>query len=88
LAVLATLTSAVLYILACTAAWLLARRGVAESGQPLNFKWLPTAAAIGIGSMLGAIALASQEEIIGLVALIVVCIIGYWLQTRAAVTQT
>jgi amino acid transporter len=88
LAVLSTLTAAALYILGCAAAWVLARRGVAESGPPLNFKWLPTAAVIGIGSMLGAIALASQEEIVGLVALIVVCIVGYWLQTRAAVTQT
>jgi amino acid transporter len=87
LAVLSTLTAAALYVLACAAAWLLARRGVAESGQPLNFKWLPTAAVIGIGSMLAAIALASQEEIIGLVALLVVCAIGYWLQTRVAVTQ-
>jgi hypothetical protein len=42
---------------------------------------------IGIGGMLGAIALASQEEIIGLLALIAVCVVVYWLQTRAAVTQ-
>jgi amino acid transporter len=87
LAVLSTLTAAALYILSCAAAWMLARRGVAEAGEPLNFKWLPTAAVIGIGSMLCAIALAAQEEIIGLAALIVVCAIGYWLQTRAAVTQ-
>jgi basic amino acid/polyamine antiporter, APA family len=87
LAVLATLTSAALYVLVCGAALQLARRGVAEAGQPLNFKWLPTAVVIGIGSMLGAIALASQEEIIGLLALIAVCVVVYWLQTRAAVTQ-
>jgi hypothetical protein len=53
----------------------------------LNFKWLPTAALVGIGSMLGAIALASQEEILGLLALIGVCIVIYWLQTRVVVTQ-
>jgi basic amino acid/polyamine antiporter, APA family len=87
LAVLATLTSAALYVLICAAAWRLAHRGVAESGQPLNFKWLPTAAVVGIGSMLGAIALASQEEILGLLALIAVCVVMYWLQTRVAVAQ-
>jgi len=48
---------------------------------------MPTAVVIGIGSMLGAIALASQEEIIGLLALIAVCVVVYWLQTQAAVTQ-
>jgi hypothetical protein len=69
------------------AAWQLVRRGIAEAGQPLSFKWLPTAVVIGIGGMLGAIALASQEEIIGLLALIAVCVVVYWLQTRAAVTQ-
>ena len=87
LAVLATLTSAALYVLICAAAWRLARRGVAEAGRPLQFKWLPTAAVVGIGSMLGAIALASQEEILGLLALIAVCVVVYWLQTRVAVPQ-
>ena len=87
LAVMATLASAVLYILICAAAWQLVRRGVAEDGQPLNFKWLPTAALVGMGSMLGAIALAAQEEILGLLALIGVCVVIYWLQTRVLVTQ-
>jgi APA family basic amino acid/polyamine antiporter len=87
LAVLATLTSAALYVLVCAAAWRLARRGVAEAGSPLKFKWLLTAGGIGIASMLAAIALASQEEILGLLALIAVCVLAYWLQTRAAVTQ-
>jgi hypothetical protein len=74
-------------VLICAAAWRLARRGVAEAGRPLQFKWLPTAAVVGIGSMLGAIALASQEEILGLLALIAVCVVVYWLQTRVAVPQ-
>jgi APA family basic amino acid/polyamine antiporter len=87
LAVLATLASAVLYILICAAAWQLARRGVAENGRPLNFKWLATAAVVGIGAMLGAIALASPEEILGLLALIGVCVVIYWLQTRVLATQ-
>jgi amino acid transporter len=50
LAVLATLTSAMLYILGC---------GAAETGAPLNFRWLRTAMVIGIGSMLALITLAS-----------------------------
>ena len=87
LAVLATLTSAVLYILGCGAAWQLARRGVAEAGVPLNFRWLGTAMVAGIGSMLALIALASQEEIIGLLVLISVCVAVYLLQARVAVTQ-
>jgi hypothetical protein len=70
LAVLATLASAVLYIGGCTAAWRLARRGVALVGTPLNFRWLGAAMAIGVTSMLIMIALASRAEIIGLVAVI------------------
>lgn len=87
LAVLATLTEAVLYILVCTAAWQLARRGIANVGQPLKFKWLPAAVLVGSVSMLGAIAAASQEEILGLLALSAVFVAVYWLRTRLAVTQ-
>ena len=87
LAVLATLASAVLYILICAAAWRLAGRGVANAGQPLNFRALPAAVVLGIGSMLTAIALASQEEILGLLALLAICVAIYWLQTRVAITQ-
>jgi amino acid transporter len=87
LAVLATLASAMLYILGCGAAWQLARRGVAESGAPLNFRWLFTAVVVGIGSMLVLIALASAEEIIGLLVLVSVCVAVYLLQARAAVAR-
>jgi amino acid transporter len=87
LAVLATLTEAVLYILVCAAAWQLARRGIANVGQPLKFKWLPAAVLVGSVSMLGAIAAASQEEILGLLALSAVFVAVYWLRTRLAVTQ-
>lgn len=72
LAVLATLSVAPLYILGCVSAWRLARRGVALAGEPLNFKWLSYAMAIGIGSMLLLIALASRSEILGLLALIAI----------------
>jgi amino acid transporter len=87
LAVLATLASAVLYILGCGAAWRLARRGVAEAGTPLNFRWLSAVMVVGIGSMLALIALASHEEIIGLWVLIGVCITVYLVQARAAVMR-
>ncbi|HEY5264337.1 MAG TPA: APC family permease [Steroidobacteraceae bacterium] len=87
LAVLATLTSAALYILGCAAAWRLARRGVAEAGAPLNFRWLLSAMLIGIVSMLAVIALASQEEIVGLLVFIGACVPAYFLQARAAVTR-
>ncbi len=87
LAVLSTLTAAVLYILGCGAAWQLARRGVAEAGAPLNFRWLFTAMVVGIGSMLALIALASQEEIVGLFVLIGVCVAVYLLQVRVAAMQ-
>ncbi|MGO8855909.1 MAG: hypothetical protein ACLQO1_09395 [Steroidobacteraceae bacterium] len=36
----------------CVAAWQLARRGIAEAGQLLSFKWLSTAVVIGIGGIL------------------------------------
>jgi uncharacterized membrane protein len=82
LAVLATLTSAVLYIAGCAAAWRLARSGVALAGAPLNFRWLRAAMLIGIGSMLVLIALGSREEIIGLVALVVLSAVAFWLTPR------
>lgn len=71
LAVFSTLVIAPLYMLACGAAWLLARRGVATSGSPLNFRWLGAAMSIGIVSMLILIALASRAEILGLL-----CVVG------------
>jgi amino acid transporter len=85
LAVLATLATAVLYIAACIATWLLARRGVALAGAPFNFRWLGAAAVIGGGSMLLLIALGSPSEIMGLAALIAVSSLVYLVQTRIVV---
>lgn len=82
LAVLATLASAALYIGGCAAAWRLARQGVAEAGAPLNSRWLPAAAAVGIASMTAMIALASRPEIIGLFSLIAASTAVYVLQAR------
>ena len=84
LAVLATLASAGLYIAACVAAWLLARKGIALAGVPLNFRWLGPAMGLGIGTMLLLIAVASSAEIIGLLALVAGSATVYLLQSRVA----
>jgi basic amino acid/polyamine antiporter, APA family len=77
LAVLSTLGAAVIYMLACAAAWRLARRGVALAGTPMNFRWLRAAMVIGIGSMVVLIALAARNEILGLIAVIAVSALAY-----------
>ncbi len=77
LAVVATLVTAVVYILGCAAAWRLARDGVAQAGPPLNFRWLKAAMVTGIASMLVLMALASRAEIIGVVAMTGVTAIAY-----------
>lgn len=82
LAAPATLALATLYIAACSAAWRLARRGVAQAGTPLGFRWLGVAAVIGIGSMLTLVILASRAEILGLLVLIGLSLLAYLLQTR------
>ena len=84
LAVLSALTTAAFDIAGCAAAYRLARRGVARSGAPLNFRWLGTATTIGIGSMVILIAFASRDEIEGLVLLIGASIAVYLVQVRLA----
>jgi len=88
LAVLSALTTAPLYIAGCAATWRLARRGVAQSGEPLNFRWLGTATIIGITSMLALIALGSRAEIMGLFALIGASVAIYVLQTRVSLRRS
>jgi amino acid transporter len=82
LAVLSALTTAPFYIAGCAATWRLVRRGVAESGEPLNFRWLGITTVLGIGSMLALIALGARTEIMGLFALIGASVAVYLLQTR------
>lgn len=82
LAVLGTLASAVVYILGCVAAWRLVSHGVATAGPPLDFKWIGTAMAIGIGTMLIMIALASRAEILGLLGAIAVSALIYLVLDR------
>ena len=84
LAVLSTLATAPLYMMGCTAAWHLARRGVAEAGTPLNFRWLGTAAIVGVASMVMLIALAARAEILGLLAVLSGSVLAYLLLVRLA----
>ena len=88
LAVLATLTTATLYIAGCVAAWLLARRGVAVAGTPLNFRWLRAAMVTGSGGMLVMIALASRAEIVGLCGLVAISVVIYVVMRQAALAST
>lgn len=83
LAVLSTLAIAALYVVACVAAWMLVRRGVACGGEPLNFRFLGSAAITGVLSMLVVIGLGSTQEILGLVTLIALSVLVYLVQTRA-----
>jgi APA family basic amino acid/polyamine antiporter len=82
LAVLAALSSCILYIGGCAAAWRLARGGVALAGEPLNFRWLRAAMLIGIISMAALITLASREEIVGLAIVLAVSAVLFWLSKR------
>jgi APA family basic amino acid/polyamine antiporter len=87
LVVLSTLAIAALYVAGCAASWVLARRGVALSGTPLNFRFLGAATVIGISSMLALIALGSRQEIIGLVTLIGFSILLYLVQVRSVLAR-
>jgi basic amino acid/polyamine antiporter, APA family len=84
LVALSTLATAALYVAGCTASWVLARRGVALSGTPLNFRFLGAATFVGVSSMLALIALGSPQEIIGLATLIAVSMFLYLIQARIA----
>ncbi|MDB6158868.1 MAG: Amino acid/polyamine/organocation transporter, superfamily [Gammaproteobacteria bacterium] len=87
LVVLSTLAIAALYIAGCAAAWVLARRGVALSGAPLNFRFLGAATVVGISSMLALIGLGTRQEIIGLATLIGLSILLYLVQARSALAR-
>lgn len=84
LAVLSALATAPFYIAGCAATWRLVRRGVARAGAPLNFRWLGTAACLGITAMLVLIALASRAEICGLFTLVAISVAVFVIQTQVA----
>jgi hypothetical protein len=85
---LSALAIAPIYIGGCLAAWLLARRGVALAGPPLNFRFLGAAASLGTGSMLALVALGSRQEILGVAGLIALSILIYLVQSRYAPVRT
>jgi amino acid transporter len=87
LAVLSALTSTVLYVYICLAARRLQQRGTALAGAPLNFRWLRTAAVIGVGSMIALIALASPVEILGLALLVGLSTVLYLVQARVRLAR-
>jgi len=87
LAVLSALASTVLYIYMCLAASRLQQRGTALAGVPLNFRWVKAAAAIGVGSMIVVIALASPVEILGLALLVGLSAVLYLAQTRGRLAR-
>jgi APA family basic amino acid/polyamine antiporter len=82
LAVLSALTGTVLYIAACLAAWVLARRGVALAGEPLNLRWLGPATVVGVAGMVLLIAMGSREEIVGLLGAMAATAVIYQLVVR------
>ncbi|HEV7489905.1 MAG TPA: amino acid permease [Rhodanobacteraceae bacterium] len=88
LAVLSTLTVTVPYVAGCAAAWRLARRGVALAGEPLGFRWLGAAAAVGIISSFALVALASPDEILGFAAAVAIAVAIYVIQTRLVPART
>ena len=82
LAVLAAMGTAALYAAGCAAAWVLARRGVATAGTPLNFRGLGVATVVGMVGMVALIASATWQEILGLLVLMSLSALVYLLQGR------
>jgi amino acid transporter len=88
LAALSVLMTGSLYGLGCVAAWVLARRGVAVAGPPLNFRWLNAATCIGAVGMFALIALASWQEIAGLGTLIGISALLYMVSFRKVLASS
>jgi basic amino acid/polyamine antiporter, APA family len=83
LAILSALTTTVIYICTCLAAWRLQRSGTALAGPPLNFRGLRAAAILGAASMILMIALAAPIEIFGLALLVGLSVVVYLAQARS-----
>jgi amino acid transporter len=81
------LVTGTLYGLGCVAAWLLARRGVALAGPPLNFRWLNAATAIGALGMFGLFALATWQEIEVLATLMAISAVLYLIPFRKVLAR-
>ena len=82
LAVLVTLAFAGLYIAACIAAWMLARRGRSARRRAAQFPLARSGDAAGRGHQMLLIALASPTQITGILALVAGSAAIYLLQSR------
>ena len=65
----------------------LQQRGTALAGVPLNFRWVKAAAAIGVGSMIVVIALASPVEVLELALLVGLSAVLYLAQARGRLAR-
>ncbi len=83
LAILSALAGAGLYFLACGAAWVLKRRGIATMGDPLGLPALPLIAIIGMIAMAVIISLAKWAEIGAFVAVCAISAAAYAVIKRA-----
>ena len=82
LAVLSVLSSCLLYMGGCAAAWVLRRRGVALAGEPVRVPGLAVWAGLGCLSMAAVVALARPAEIAGTAAAVGLSVLLYALLRR------
>ncbi|MFS0738597.1 APC family permease [Sphingomonas sp. 1P06PA] len=82
LAILSSLSTAIIYFAACAAAWALHRRDIAVLGDPLSFRILPLAALAGMACMIAIVALASPSEMLALAGLVAGSIAIHAVATR------
>lgn len=77
LAILSTLVTVFVYIAGCAAAVVLQRRGVAQEGRPLNFRFTPIAAVVGVVSMVWLALQGTWQEGAGVAAAFIVASLIY-----------
>jgi amino acid transporter len=82
LVVLSALAVVGIYSLACAAAWVLHRRGVAQAGAPMNLRVLPAAAAVGLAGMAAMLWAAKPIEVLGLVGVVGASLAAYAVMER------
>jgi amino acid transporter len=85
LVVLSSLATVAIYCLACGAAVVLRRRGVALAGVPRRSPGLLVAAGVGLVGMVGMIVAARWQEVAGLAAVIVGSLGIFWVTERGRI---
>ncbi len=86
LVVLSSLATVAIYCLACVAAVVLRRRGVALAGTPMRSPGLLVAAGVGLVGMAGMIVAARWQEVAGLMAVIAGSLVIFWVTERRGVS--